>query len=165
MTAPERGETGEQGIQGTTGERGPVGDHGQTGDRGIQGARGPRASTFITRNLVVLFLLITAGNILSFVAIGVTDSRNNERVAAAIDYTNEKAREFCEAGNARSRILSDDYTESRRQAEQTDLVALLGITPEQADELRRITLENVERRIAALPFLDCETGEGIPPAS
>lgn len=56
------------GIQGEPGERGPTGDHGQTGE---QGPRGPRASTFVTRNLVMLFLLISFGNVASFIAMGV----------------------------------------------------------------------------------------------
>lgn len=60
--------SGEQGIQGEPGERGPTGDDGQAGETG---PRGPRASTWISRNLVFLFLLITLGNVASFVAMSV----------------------------------------------------------------------------------------------
>lgn len=76
------GGQGTPGIQGEPGERGKTGDHGQTGE---PGPRGPRASTFVTRNLVWLFLLITLGNVVSFLSMAVgfhnaDQERKRERV-------------------------------------------------------------------------------------
>lgn len=69
----------------------------------------------------------------------------------------------CEAGNTRSQIQKEDLETTAAQTENLDIERLLGLTPETAAEVRRVSRENAERRILALPFLDCRTGKKLPP--
>lgn len=153
---------GERGERGPTGERGKIGDHGQAGDTGATGQpgeRGPRGtgySSWLTRNITRAYLLLWAGVLLSLVLSAFLYGR-------ALDEITDKARRQCEAGNVRSDVQREDFLESARQTQRLDLEKLLGITADQAAEFRRLSAENAERRIARLPYLNCRTGERVPP--
>ena len=156
---------GERGERGLTGERGKTGDHGQMGDTGEVGAtgktgatgqRGPGYSSWITRHILQAYVLLWIGVMLSFILTAFLYSRALEEISL-------KARRQCEAGNTRSLLQRDDYRESAQRTQQLDLERLLGIDTATAAEIRRISLESADRRMANLPYFDCITGKRVPP--
>lgn len=142
--------TDEDVIHVTPGDRGKQGDKGDTGDPG------PPFSSWITRHVLVAYLLLAIGVFLSFV-VSVT---LNERALREIDH---RAKENCEAGNERSRLQIEALTDSQKRLEALDLTQVLGTAPDQVDNVRRLSRETYERRVASWPFLDCDTGKRIPP--
>lgn len=160
MTDPSAGSAGNvgnppqggHGGAGGTGGAGGVGTPGQTGPRGPRGAQ---YSSWLTRNVLAAYLLLACGVIAAFATIGYNASSTTERIET-------KFRMGCEAGNDRSRLQEEDYRESADQLDKLDLQRLFNIGPEQVAEFRRLSRESTERRIAALPYLDCRTGQRIP---
>lgn len=163
----QAGDTGATGDTGLTGEAGPVGDTGATGDTGLTGhigvtgqrgqtgqtgEQGPHYSSWLTRRAVFAYGLMALGLVLSVVF-------TNVRFDQATARTDRKVRELCEAGNVRSQLQAEDYETSAAQTEAVDLERVLGVTPEGAAEVRRLSRETADRRIMAVPFLDCRTGE------
>lgn len=139
------------------GERGPVGDHGQIGPIGLTGLKGdPGVAPWVVRKATTAYAILALGIIVAIGFSGYTSRQANKHIAA-IQVTN------CEAGNERSRIQRDDLVESQRMLQTIDLVNLLGVEPDQVDELKRISLAQSQRRIAAIPFVDCKTGKRINP--
>ena len=150
----DTGGTGETGATGATGRTGITGQRGQTGHTGAQG---PGYSSWLTRHVTAAYGLLLLGVVLAFIFSAV-------RFDQATDQIDRKARESCEAGNTRSQIQKEDFETTAAMTQEPGLLErLLGLTPEAADEVRRVSRENTDRRIAALPFLDCRTGERIHP--
>lgn len=142
-----------------TGERGPQGDHGQIGDTGPRGPEGPRYSSLLTRHVVAAYSVVLLGVLLGFVF-------SQVRFDQAMDQIDQRARQLCEAGNIRSQIAKEDFETTAAQLRQPGwLEDTLGLTPERADELRRITEENSSRRVKALPFLDCQSAGSLVPTT
>ena len=145
-----------------SGERGPAGDHGQAGDPGRTGAkgeRGPRGrahSSFLTRNALKAYVFLLVGTIASFILSGVLYGRTTDEI-------NRRAVETCEAGNLRSDLQREDLLDSVAQTNRLDISRLFGVDAATADEFRRLAKENADRRIARLPYIDCHTGERVPP--
>lgn len=111
---------------------------------------------WLARNAMAAYGLLVLGVVLSFALSGIIYGRFTDRVK-------HQAAVNCQAGNDRSDVQREDILDSRRQLEAADLVALLGVTPEQADNLRRQSLEASDRRLARLPYVDCRTNKRIPP--
>lgn len=119
-------------------------------------APGPRYSSWLIRNVVKAYGILALGVILSFAVTGYTTARTTAQIE-------RDTRASCEAGNQRSRLQLEDYVESAAQLQRADLEELFGVGPEQAAEFRRLGAESTARRIAAVPFIDCKTGERVPP--
>lgn len=77
----------------------------------------------------------------------------------------EVARETCEAGNERSDLQRTTFLEGRARTAAFDFRAILNLPEPQrsqdAERLKRESLEATDRNIANLPYLDCETGERV----
>lgn len=138
----------------TAGERGKKGD---TGDTGVRGEMGPAYSSWVTRHVLMAYLMVVIGTILSFVLTVYLFNRT-------LDEVDHRAKQNCEAGNKRSALQVEDFRSTRQQTINLDIGRLLGISPADVDEVRRITIENSNRRIASVPFVDCSTGKPLPAA-
>lgn len=111
---------------------------------------------WVVRKARDAYLLLLLGVVLSFVLSGIIYGRFTGQIHRQT-VTN------CQAGNERSDLQREDILDQRRQLESADLVALLGVTPEQADNVRRLSLEASQRRMDRLPYVDCRTGKRLPP--
>ena len=87
---------------------------------------------------------------------------NNILTGRLTDRIDDKATTACVAGNKRSDIARDDFTSSYRQIETLDVGKLFGIGPEQVADFRRLSKASANRRITALPYTDCATGDPLP---
>lgn len=156
----EEGGLGAEGQEGALGEeahggRGGRGGQGGQGRKGEPGEAGPAYSSWLTRHVMVAYLILFLGVVMSFAVSGVLYGRAIDRIDGTI-------RANCEAGNERTLIQRDDLLDSRRQIAAADLTAVLGLTAEQAVEYRRLSNESIDRRLERLPYLDCSTGNRIP---
>jgi hypothetical protein len=129
------GGRGGQGGRGGTGIRGEQGKRGLTGLTGLTGATGAPYSSFITRNLVRLFLLITAGNVVSFLLLGSALKTNREQeqqhrrqVAAFEQEAVETDRAFCAATNE-SRMVNNRQNEAMRNVLNVSRPEFLRLIP------------------------------------
>lgn len=113
-------------------------------------------SSTIARHAVKAYLVLFVGMLLSF---ALTFYGFN----FALDRIEAKAKQNCVAGNARSRIQLDDLIDGRRQAERFNFQKFLNVTPEQAANLRNLTIDTANKRIVRVPFQDCTTGRRLPP--
>lgn len=110
---------------------------------------------WFAKNVAKAYVVLCIGVVLSFVVSGVLYDR-------AVDRIDAQARANCEAGNERTQLQKEDLIESRRQLDAADLTVVLGLSPAQAEQTRRLAAESSDRRLARLPFLDCSTGKRIP---
>lgn len=115
-----------------------------------------RYDRWLVAHVLRAYLILLLGVALAFIF---TLYRTN----ASDRHITEVAMVSCEAGNQRSQITKEDLIDSQKRLEQLDLEKLLGIPPEQVEEVRRISKESNDRRIARLPYVDCKTGKQISP--
>lgn len=144
----------------TLGERGPVGDHGQAGDVGRTGPTGakgdPGVAPWVVRKATLAYSLLVLGLMFAFYI--VVETRHE-----AFDKIEARRIAQCESDNIRAELQLEDYRISLKQAEEANIERILGLTTEQANELRRISVDNAKRRISQVPFTDCKTGQRLPP--
>lgn len=149
------GAEGQEGLEGGDSHGGRGGRGGQ-GGMGIAGPRGPKGEAavapLILRHITKVFLVQLAGVVL---ALWLSWS--------AVGKASEVGVRNCEAGNTRSQVQLEDFAETARMTASLDLERLFGIDAETAAEFRALSLSNAQRRIERLPFLDCKTGERVPP--
>lgn len=111
---------------------------------------------WLTRHTLAAYGLLVLGVVLSFALSGIIYGRFTDQI-------HRQTLVNCQAGNERSDLQREDILDQRRQLENADLVTLLGVTPEQADNVRRLSLESSQRRLDRLPYVDCRTGKRLPP--
>lgn len=128
------------------GERGPKGEKGETGKS---------YTSFLLRHLLIGFCTLLFGICLSFWLI-------QYRFDQSISKVKSEARVSCEAGNLRSQLAKDDAIDSRNRTLNLDFTKVFGTPPDQVENLRRLTIEATDRKIAAIPFVDCDTGKSLP---
>lgn len=93
----------------------------------------------------------------------------SQRILVQSHRIDEVARKTCEAGNERSDLQRTTFVESRTRTEAFDFRAILNLPEPQrsqdAERLKRESLEATDRNIASLPYLNCETGERVKRSS
>lgn len=153
----ERGPHGDHGQMGDKGERGPEGEHGDQGDAGERGRQGPPGepgkpySSFLTRNAVAAYLGLAFGLVVALMFTYRVGQEADRKLRA-------QARETCLAFNTRSDIQQEEYRDNRQRAIALDYAELFNLSDERAENVRKLSMESIDRRLSMLPFLDCETG-------
>lgn len=125
------------------------------GDLGKTGPMGPAYSSWLTRHVLLAYLILCLGFIVSL-AFTITKF---DSVTAEIQRV---ALSNCVAGNERTLVQAAQLREGLRQNESLDLGRLLDIDEGRVAEIRAISRRNVEQRLAQLPYVDCQTGEHVP---